>query len=384
MILGSLIVLLYGCSSMVAPVESQTSSTFWETADPKSAGIDPAAIDSIHNEISQGQYGWIDHFLLIIDGKIVADHRYDRDYQEVMWQHDTTNYQYNYDHVAWHPYFNDTDLHTLQSVTKSVTSILLGIAVDEGLLGNIDSSAMSYFTSFQPNPSDNRKNTMSIYDLLTMQSGIEWDEENYNEVDNSCILMENSKDWIQFILDHPMDTIPGTVFEYNSGASVLLGKIVREATGQRIDQWAEEKLFDPLGIEHYYWKVTPKGEIDTEGGLYLNAYDLAKIGYLMLQGGIWEDQRIVSNEWVANSISPHVSFGEHSGYGFQWWIPDHDNGKAKIFAANGYGGQFLQVVPQHNLITVFNGWNIHDSPEKSSWRALKDRILPAVDLVIAE
>ena len=211
-----------------------------------------------------------------------------------------------------------------------------------------------------------------------MQSGIEWDEENYDEADNSCILMEGSEDWIQFILDHPMDTIPGTTFEYNSGASVLLGKIVREATGKRIDKWAEEKLFEPLGIEEYYWKVTPKGEIDTEGGLYLDAYDLAKIAYLMLNHGTWEGLQIVSKQWVSNSLTPHVSFNGESGYGFQWWIPVHDEGQAIIFAGNGYGGQFLQVVPQYDLIVVFNGWNIHDRPEKSSWRALQQRILPAV------
>ena len=95
---------------------------------------------------------------------------------------------------------------------------------------------------------------MTLEDLLTMRSGIEWNEASYDESDNSCILMEASDDWIQFVLDHPSDTIPGTIFEYNSGASVLLGKIVRLSTGKRIDQWAEEKLFQPLGIKNYYWK----------------------------------------------------------------------------------------------------------------------------------
>lgn len=377
-IAGTLLGLIFSCSSPQPEADGKTESTFWQPADPESLGINPAVVDSIHEEISQGKYGLIDRFLLIIGGKVVADHQYQQDYSKVMLQHDTTNHQYNYDHVEWHPYYDGTDLHTLQSVTKSVTSVLLGIAVDQGLIRSINSPAMSYFTAYQPDISDDRKNDLSIYDLLTMQSGIQWDEENYDEAHNSCVLMEGSRDWIQFVLNHPMDTIPGTVFEYNSGASVLLGKIVREATGQRIDSWAEEKLFAPLGIENHYWKITPKGEIDTEGGLYLNAYDLAKIGCLMLQGGMWEGQRIVSNEWVKNSLSPHVSFGEDSGYGFQWWIPDHHQGQAAIFAGNGYGGQFLQVVPELDLIVVFNGWNIHDTPEKSSWTVLEERILPAV------
>ena len=372
------LVFVLGCSSVDQQTGSESQYSFWESATPSNEGISPLVIDSIHQDITDGLYGLIDNFLLIRNGKVIADYHYQQDYRAVMQQYDTTNHQYNYDHIAWHPYYKNTDLHTLQSVTKSVTSILLGIAHDEGLIVSIDSSAMDYFEEYEPDLSDHRRNKLSVYDLLTMQSGIEWDEQNYDEANNSCILMEASNDWIQFVIDHPMDTIPGSAFEYNSGASVLLGKIVRKATGKRIDQWAEEKLFKPLGIENYYWKVTPKEEIDTEGGLYLNAYDLAKIGYLMLNKGKWEGQQIVSENWVNKSLNPQVSFNEKSGYGFQWWVPLHENGKSEIFAANGYGGQFLMVSPNHQLIVVFNGWNIHDNPDKSSWLALKERIIPGI------
>ena len=102
-----------------------------------------------------------------------------------------------------------------------------------------------------------------------MRSGIDWDESIYSDADD-CIIMEKSDDWIQYVLDKPMDTIPGLVFEYNSGVSVLLGKLVSIISGKRIDAWAEEVLFKPLGITEYYWKQTPRGEIDTEGGLYLS------------------------------------------------------------------------------------------------------------------
>ena len=379
---GGVLSLWLACTSGANQTEQVLQDSFWETIDAESAGIDPKVIDSIHQEISEGIYGFIDHFLIIRNGKLVADYSYQQDYQQVMLQYDTTNHQYNYDHTEWHPYYQNTNLHTLQSVTKSVTSILLGIAIDEGLISSVDSSMLTYFKSYVMDPEADRKKAIRVYDLLTMQSGIKWDEENYDEASNSCILMEGSQDWIQFVLDQPMDTIPGTTFEYNSGASMLLGKIVREATGKRIDDWAEEKLFAPLGIEDYYWKVTPKGEIDTEGGLYLSAHDLAKIGYLMLQNGQWEDRQLVSEEWVKASLLPHVDFNGESGYGYQWWVPSHHEGDAKIFAGNGYGGQFLMVAPEYQTLVVFNGWNIHDQPEKSSWLVLSDRIIPAITTTI--
>ena len=187
-----------------------------------------------------------------------------------------------------------------------------------------------------------------------------------------------------FVLDHPMREDPGTQWDYNSGVSVLLGKIVQVATGQRIDDWARERLFEPIGITDLYWKITPDNEVDTEGGLYLSAHSLARIGYLFLSGGVWDGERIVSEHWVRASTSPVVTDirpgndRRDAGYGYQWWVPDHDGEVATIFAGNGYGGQFLMVAPQYDVVVVFNAWNIHDQPELSSWRALQDRIIPAI------
>ena len=370
-------IFLFACKTDQANYEAAISQPPWPSSTAEDEGINPLVVDSIHNEISAGTYGLIDRFLLIRNGKIVADYTYEQDYDPIMKQNDTTNHQYNYDHTDWHPYYQGTDLHTMQSVTKSVTSVLFGIAKDEGLIPSVDSPTLPFFTNYTTHQTDQRSASMTLEDLLTMRSGIEWDEANYDEAHNSCILMEASDDWIQFVLDNPMDTMPGQQFEYNSGASVLLGKIVREATGKRIDKWAEEKLFGPLGID-YYWKVTPKGEIDTEGGLYLSTYSLAKIGYLMMNDGQWEGQQIVSKEWVAQSLKPTVALDETRGYGYQWWVPSQENGQMKIFAGNGYGGQFLMVSPEHDLLLVFNGWQIHGRAEKSTYRALQDRILPGV------
>ncbi|HEY5691353.1 MAG TPA: serine hydrolase, partial [Cyclobacteriaceae bacterium] len=171
-------------------------------------------------------------------------------------------------------------------------------------------------------------------------------------------IMELEDDWIQYVLDQPMDTIPGTKFVYNSGVTMLLGKILSMATGQSMDKWAEEKLFNPLGITDYYWKKTPLGEVDAEGGLYLKPHDLARIGYMVLQKGKWKDQQIVSEDWLNQSVQAAVVFNDNSGYGFQWWL-GLENGKPVSYNMRGYGGQFVNVIPGDNMVLVSNGWNIH-------------------------
>jgi CubicO group peptidase (beta-lactamase class C family) len=337
--------------------------------------------------MEEGVYGLIDHFLLTRHGRVVADHHFEHDYVTIASAYDTTNQQYNYDHPEWHPYYRDTDLHTLQSVTKSITSAALGIAVDEGHISGVEVPGMSFFDAYSPDMSDQRRVDMTLEDLLTMRSGIEWNESgSYQSMENSCVQMEASDTWIEFVLGHPMREDPGTFWDYNSGASVLLGKIVGVATGQRVDAWAEEKLFNPIGITDYYWKITPDGEVDTEGGLYLSAHDLARIGYLFLNDGEWDGQQIISEEWVRASTAPVVADivpdngRPDSGYGYQWWVPDHEAGETQVFAGNGYGGQFVLVAPEYDIVAVFNGWNIHDRPERSYWRTLQERILPVIQV----
>ena len=371
-----LTIVVIGCISKNKKKES-TSKTISVQKDIS------AVADSINMEINNGEYGLIDRFMVIHDEELIADFKYEQDYESIAQNYDTINHQYNYNHPNWHPYYKQTELHTLQSVTKSVTSILLGIALDLNDSYNTETKVMPFFKDYEIDSKDIRKNEITIEDLLSMRSGLEWNEDDYTDPKNDCDLLEKSDEWIQYILNKPTDTIPGTKFEYNSGASVLLGKITRSITGKRIDKWAEEKLFEPLGITDYYWKETPDGEIDTEGGLFLTTEDLAKIGTLFLNKGKWNNKQIVSENWVSSSINPIVDSVDpenesETGYGYQWWIPQHKNGKSQIFAGIGYGGQYLMVAPEYNLIIVFNGWNINDKPEKSTRKVLQDRIIPII------
>ncbi len=352
----------------------------WETSSPQAEGIDQLVIDSIHSEIQQGEYGLVDQFLLIRNGKIVVDNHYDHDYKIISQDYDTANHQYNYDHPDWHPYYNYTDLHSLQSVSKTVTSILLGIAKDEGYPLYLDSTILPLFKDYNIDTKDELKMSITLRDLLTMQSGISWDESSSYADDslNNCTAMELKDDWIQYVLDRPMDTIPGTQFVYNSGVTVLLGKIVSMATGQSVDKWAEEKLFKPLGITEYYWKKTPLGEIDSEGGLYLKPHDLARIGYMVLQKGKWQEKQIVSEDWLMQSVQPSVMVAGKVGYGFQWWVRVDDN-KPYSYNMLGYGGQIVNVIPTYNMVLVTNGWSIHEDSKKRMVRVF-DRIGPATKI----
>lgn len=306
-------VLVAALDSTKGAIESELP---WPQALPQEVGLDAAVIDNIHSDIQAGQYGFIDHFLIIRDGKLVTDHAYEQDYKTVAAQYDTTYHQFNYDHPDWHPFYHGTKLHSMQSVTKSVTSLLLGIAWDKGLVPDLSAPVIEHFKDYATNLDEPHRLQLSLEDLLTMRSGILWDEQNYDEANNSCIVMELSEDWIQYILEQPMELEPGTQFEYNSGASVLIGKLLRTFTGMPVEQWAEEQLFAPLGIEEYYWKKTPLGETDTEGGLYLKSHDLAKIGYLMLRKGQWGEQRVVSEEWVDKSLYARVKVRDGLAYGY--------------------------------------------------------------------
>ena len=356
----------------------------WGYSTLEAEGFDPEPVNRFIHDLVAEKYGRVDHFLLIRHGRIVAEQKIERDYAALSAALDpddrlTPNFSnpiYNYDDADLHPYYQGTDLHSVQSVTKSINSAALGIAIDEGYIEGTNVLALPYFDSYEVDKSDPRKAGMTIDDLLTMRTGITWDYEGgFGSETDSTYLLENSETWIQFILDQPMYADPGTVFKYNDGASVLLGKILHEATGKRVDAWAREKLFGPIGIDEFYWKITPDGEADTEGGLYLTAHDMARIGYLFLRDGLWDGKRVISEDWVRRSVTPFIPDAS-TEYGYQWWIPEQENGRARVFGAYGLGGQRIMVFPEYDIVAVFQGWD----PVAEYWQAsnaFRKTVLPA-------
>jgi CubicO group peptidase (beta-lactamase class C family) len=352
----------------------------WPESTPKAEGMDLAPLDAFDREIAAGKYGYVDSMLVIRHGKVVYEKTYDRsaDYARLFVGKGEPGI-YNYYDPGWHPYYKGTKLHTMQSVSKSVTSALIGIAIRRGEISGVDASPMPYFAAFKIAP-DPRRDRMKLRDVLTMTAGIRWDEESteYTDPANNCAVMEGKEDWVRYVLEQPMAEDPGKTFVYNSGATELLSYLLWKTTGKQADDYAKEHLFGPLGIE-YYWKRTPKGLADTEGGLYLTPRDLAKIGYLYLKDGVWDGKRILPEGWVAASTRASTRAKDGSfGYGYQWWVmPGKGTGSHDAYAGWGYGGQFLIVVPDLELIAVFTGWNIYEKESLDPASALS-RVLAAV------
>ena len=344
----------------------------WATSTPEAEGVDAAVLEAFHQELAAGKHGYVDGMLVIRHGRVVFERSYSHDYKSLFVGKGDPG-MYNYYDPDWHPYHHKSPLHTLQSVSKSMTSTLIGIAKQEGALADLDAKALPLFEGFRTKKDDSRWQSITLRHLLTMTSGIEWVETTvtYTDPKNSCASMEGSANWVQFVLDRNMAAEPGKTFVYNSGVTELLGQILRKITGKDPDDYAREHLFGPLGIETWYWKKTPTGLPDMEGGLYLTPRDLAKIGYLYLNDGVWEGKRILPEGWVAAATAPVVSASQDRKYGFQWWLLPYQGKKASLAAAAlGYGGQFLFVVPEYDLVAVFTGWNIYEGPSLAAHLAL--------------
>ena len=342
----------------------------WTTATPESQGWAADRFAAIDRDVRAGAYGNVDRMLVVKGGRIVFDGRYARDYREISrgrvsdigcgegCADASRMHEFNYFHPSWHPYYQGRDVHTLQSVTKSIAATVIGIALGRGEIGSLDRPFLDFFTDRDLSRVDPRLRRATLSDLLTMRSGIEWHEGDRPLDDtNTTVQLEKSQDWIAFTLAQPMDADPGTKWVYNSGGSQLMSGIVRSATKRFIDDYAAEHLFRPLGIRDFHWKKTPTGHPDTEGGLYLSAHDLAKIGYLYLHDGVWDGRRILPAGWVQNATARHVkAVGATWDYGFQWWLTTRSG--VDVWAGRGFGGQSLIVIPARDVVAVINAWNV--------------------------
>ncbi|HUL78338.1 MAG TPA: serine hydrolase [Vicinamibacteria bacterium] len=361
----------------------------WPVASPAAVGMDARVLAALDADIGSGKHGNVDSMLVIRCGQVVYDRAYPRDYDRIFGEMarkpsplnaGDPSGPYNYFNSWWHPFLRRGDLHTLQSVTKTVTSIVIGVATARKEFPSLDTPVLQFFDASKVAAVDDRKRRITIRHLLTMTAGLEWDEDlPYVDPRNSGCLMEASHDWIKYALDRPMSAEPGTLFRYNSGASELLAHVFRVATGADVEEYAQRHLFAPLGIDRWYWKRTPTGAVDTEGGLYLDAHDLARLWYLFLRGGRWGNEVVVQQEWVDASVAPGVEVGRGVKYGFQWWLlPYRGGGSRRAWAGLGFGDQIPVVVPELDLVVVFTGWNILPDRAGLPWAVAVDRVVRSV------
>lgn len=345
----------------------------------ESSSIKSDLLEQLDAEFAEGRHGYIDALLVLHDGKLIKQSRYRRDYvtpfQTIEADPEAARFwgkgngDYYYVDPAWHPWLRGGDLHTAQSVTKSVTSALIGIAILRGEIESVDMAVAPLLDSAAPFKGDPRAKKLTLRHFLTMTTGIAWNESDYLDDQNDAILMELSPNWQQYVLDRPFSDEPGSVFNYNSGTSALLDVVLFKTTGMHADEYAQEHLFKPLGIKTYHWKSSPNGFSDTQGGLYLSAQDLARIGTLYANDGIWEGKRILPDGWVRDSFAPAISVGSEPGwkYGYQWWlIPDPGNPGKLVPMALGYGGQKLAILTEEKVVAVLYGWNIFEGTAEYS------------------
>jgi CubicO group peptidase (beta-lactamase class C family) len=237
--------------------------------------------------------------------------------------------------------------HIIHSCTKSIVSALVGIAIDQGYLDGLDQPILDIFAERSVARRDEGKEAMTLEHVLMMASGLAC-EDSYLYRWRGLQEMRQSDDWVQFVLDLPMAESPGTRFEYCNGASFLLSAIIQETTGVSAAEFARDHLFGPLGIEDVEWPANPQGISIGWGELRMRPHDMAKIGYLYLNGGQWDGEQIVPADWVETSTRKHISGTLQEGYGYQWWVTEEG-----FYMALGYAGQYIVVVPELELVAVF-------------------------------
>jgi CubicO group peptidase (beta-lactamase class C family) len=323
----------------------------WRTATPKDEGMDPAGLDELDAKVP-ASYPQVRSLLVVRHGYLVYE-RY------------------------WHG-LDASDGHNSHSMTKSVTSALVGIALGERHLKSLDQTVAQLLAAHLPANTDPRLRRVTVQQLLTMTSGLASDARPGGRDELRWNRMLASRDWVRHILGRRLDTTPGESWAYSSAGSHLLSAIVADATGQSLLAYAQAKLFAPLGIatnnalaqavRHWpptaaelatydqapvAWPTDPQGYQVGFAWLRLPARDLAKFGYLYLNGGRWDGTQVVPADYVRASVQPHIKLASSvpgDGYGYQWWTTSVDAHPS--FVAVGAGGQFIQVIPDLDLVVV--------------------------------
>jgi len=307
----------------------------WEVSSLRDEGIDEDAIEEVSQLIRDvNSYENVLSMLIVKNGKLV--------------------------HEEYSPYCQRNTLHWMASITKTVTSTLIGIAIDKGFIESADAKLYELLPQFADHFKDTEKKKIALKHIMTMTSGLEWNERvSYNNPQNSEWQMVESEDWMSYVVSRSMRDEPGTLFNYNTGGIHLLSAVIKSVSGLYAHQFAEKSLLHPMGIYGYQWNKDPMGYPctgGTDGGIGLRTRDIAKFGWLFLKDGKWNGRQILSEKWVKEAPTTHVTTkGRGRSYAFNWMKGARTiNGKRFEYTASfGYGGQTLYIVPEYDLIIVF-------------------------------
>lgn len=325
----------------------------WKTDHLRSVGIDSTLIYNLFTQLRTADHK-IHSALLIKNDKLVIEEYFNDHYQN--------------------------KVHDLRSSTKSIRSILLGIAIDKGFINDINDPISKYLKNPKANKNlDSSKEEITVKHLITMSSGLDcndWDKKSKGQEDK----VYRKKDWLQYTLNLPMVNTPGEVSNYCSMGVVLMVEVISQASGMSISDFADKYLFNPLGINNVKWGHTSKKKvIDSAKRLYLTSRDMAKIGLLVLNNGEWNSKRIVSEKWITDSTTPKVKIS-NTDYGYLWWnIPFVlNNKKINSITAMGNGGQYIMIIPEHDIVGVFTGGAYNSEEDKVAFSIMNNIFLPSL------
>jgi CubicO group peptidase (beta-lactamase class C family) len=364
----------------------------WATANLEDAGMRADLLGEMMKRIHSDEYQNVHGIVIVKNGKLVFEEYFE-------------GYTFSYTGPLSSALkfrgertdFGKDTLHNLASVTKSLTSALVGIAIERGYIQGVDDQLFSYLPDYAY-LSNEQKDRITLEHLLTMTAGLQWNELELwlGDMDHDLIQLFMVPDPIEYVLAKPVAAEPGTAWYYNGGGVNVLGEVIREATGMRMDDFALRYLFAPLGITEYEWDHINSDVIHASGNLKLRPRDMAKFGYLYLNGGTWQGQQIISQEWVEKSTNESVSIpwdslanilGEEYAYlpethgdryGYLWWLNTYHTNSHSVDAyfASGWGGQRIFVFPGLDMVVVLTGGNY--ATHEPDQEILTRHILPAV------
>lgn len=309
---------------------SLKNSFEWERVAPSEVGIDQSVVEKFTREITDSK---VTSSIIVRSNRIVNEY-----------------YKNGY---------NATSLFPMHSVSKSVTSAIVGIAIDQGYF-NLDDPIVKFFPQLE-NKRDSRFKKITIRDLLINKSGL-------ISTDTPQIWKKwrASDNWINFLFDRPLTFEPGKVFQYSTGNTHLLSAIIRQTTGKTLKEYGNEVLFKPIGMASANFDVAPNGICDAGNGLNLTARDMARFGLLYLHSGVWCESQVVPLNWVSESVK--IQTPGQARYGYQWWIRYFGKEQLFGFFAHGWQEQVIAVIPQKGLVITFSSNYPDNSKNATYWR----------------
>lgn len=353
----------------------------FEVGSLEEVNIDSVLLKKAVDKINLGKYGEVHSMIIFKDNKLV----FEEYFQGHRYKWDGANH-----HGEWISWDKST-LHGVKSVSKSITSICIGIAIDKGFIESVHQSIFDYLPDHQ-HLNMSGKEKITIEHLLTMTSGLEWVEWGASlrsEKNDIVGIWFQDKDPLTFILEKPLINDPGTTFNYSGGNTIILGEIIKNATNMDLDKFSEEYLFKPLEIDSSDWSLRyNNGVIEAGGGLDITPRDMTKIGALCLNNGTFSGKQIISEQWIEKcntqysnnkniDILGHAS-GSH-GYSYSWWLKSYKKSGEEInmYHAVGWGGQEIIILPELNTVVVFTGGNYISNVKVVE--ILDKYILPAIN-----